>query len=77
MKHIFALTTLALITLASSGQSLAREGEYYEGASEQQTRATRVDRSSTGSVSAVSADNHGPKHTVDSGDYYGGIQRPH
>lgn len=76
MKHISALTALTLITLASSGQVLAREGEYYEGASEQHTEASRIDRNSTGSVSAVSADNHAPKRTVDSGDYYEGIQRP-
>nr|CAD6437634.1 hypothetical protein REQ54_04217 [Rhizobium sp. Q54] len=76
MKHIFALTALAIITLATSGQTLAREGEYYEGAFDRHTAVNRIDRNYTGSISAAPVNIHAQRQKVGSGDYYKGIQRP-
>lgn len=75
MKHISSLAALALITL-TSGNALAREGEYYEGAFEQQTVVDRIDRDHTGSISAASTNSQEMKQPINSGDYYEGIQRP-
>lgn len=74
MKHISSLAALALITL-TSGQALARDGEYYEGVSQQPATVGEIDRNYTGSISA-SANSHTMKQKINSGDYYEGIQRP-
>lgn len=74
MKTISSITALALLALASS-QALARDGEYYEGVSPNQTEMG-IDRNHTASVTAASADNQAPTQKISSGDYYEGIQRP-
>ncbi|MCF6371374.1 hypothetical protein [Rhizobium halophilum] len=61
MKYSSSIAALAIIAMASSGQTLAREGEYYEGASERPTVVDRIDRNYTGSISAAPANSHAPR----------------
>jgi len=74
MKTISSIAALALFALAS-GQASAAEGEYYESVSQNRT-GMGIDRNHTASIGAASASHQAPMQTVNSGDYYDGIQRP-
>lgn len=76
-------TTFALVLIAAAGFASVTyaEGDYYEGAQKNAVRQQRrppVDRNYTGSVSHTAPvyDRLPDEKTIDSGDYYEGVQRP-